>query len=224
MIGRILLGLLGLIVLVLVIPVRVKLEYIGEWHGRILLFGVIPVFTFPVPEKPTDKPQDSAPPPEQETALPKEEKPSLLTEFKTLFREEGISGVLHFFGKLIEMLKTTLRSLVRFITVRKLALCVRVGGEEADDTAVRYGQISAALAASLEALSQLVRIKRPQIRVLPDFTAYKTEARLRMIVWIWPFGVIGAGIAALFKFLSLWIKTMKTPLVGDQTIKQSVLK
>ncbi len=216
MVGWILLALLGLIVLAFFIPVCVRVEYVEEWRVTVRLFGAISVWSFPSYKKPKDKP--SRAPEVSETPSKETTKtPSVMDEIKTLFHKEGLSGVMSFFGKLAELLKTTFASLARFITIRKLALCVRVGGEEADETAVRYGQISAALSASLTVLSQLVRVKKPIVRVIPDFTAEQTEVRMRMTVWVWPFGVVGIGIAAACKFLALWMKTMKTPQNGAQT-------
>lgn len=215
MVGWILLAILGLIVLAFFVPVRVGVEYLGEWRVSVRLFGTIPVWRYPTHEKPKNEPE--APPTEvKEAPAEQPNKLSVLDEIKALFHEEGVSGVLSFFGKLIQLLKTTLCSLVRFVTVRKLALCVRVGGEEADETAVRYGQISAAAATSLTLLSRLVRVKKTTVRMYPDFTREQSEARLRLIVWVWPFGVVGVGVAALCKLLMLWTKTIKTPQGGVQ--------
>ncbi len=224
MIGWILLGILGVIVLAFFIPVRVRVEYMDAWRVRVCVFGCIPVWNYPSP-----KPTEEAPAAEIEAAAAPPEKtakkPSLKEELQTLFRDEGVGGVMSFFGKVIELLKTTLSSLAKFITVRKLALCVRVGGEEADETATRYGQLSAATATSLTVLSQLIRVKKPLVRVVPDFTSDKLDARLRMILWVWPFGVVGVALAALCRFMALWTKTIKTPSNGVHKIhKQPVSK
>lgn len=213
MIGWILLGIVGVIVLAFFIPVRVRVDYIGAWRVRVWLFGCIPVWNYPS-SKPTEKPPAEPTEPTGESAEKAKKKTPLKEEFQTLFREEGVSGVLSFFGGVIRLLKTTLCSLVTFITVRKLSLCVRVGGEKADEIATSYGQISAATATSLTVLSQLVRVKKPLVRVVPDFTSDKLEARLRMIVWVWPFGVVGVALIALCRFTVLWTKTMKTPSNG----------
>lgn len=209
MVGWILLVILGLIVLAFFVPVRVRVDYMDTWRVTARLFGMIPVWSFPSDKKTKDKPA-STPVPSETPAKEAVKKPSVMDDVKALFREDGIGGVVRFFGKLAALLKTALASLARFITIRRLALCVRVGGEEADEAAVRYGQLSAALSASLTVLSKLVRIKNPTIRVIPDFTCEQTQVRMRMIVWVWPFGIVGAGIAALCKFLMIWIKTMKT--------------
>ena len=122
-------------------------------------------------------------------------------------------------------LKTTLASLVKYITIRKLALCVRVGGEEADQIATLYGKLSASVAAGLTVLSQLVRIRRPCVRVIPEFTADNVDVRLRMTLWVWPFGVVGVGVAAAWRFMMLWISTMRSPQNGvKHTVKQPVSK
>ncbi len=221
MVGRILLAVLGVIVLAFFIPVRIRMEYIETWSVRVWLFGAVPVWsrssfteTQPTPKKIKSSAKKKA-----------KDKPSAGDEIKALFREEGVSGVMRFFAKLVELLKTTLSSLAKYITVRKLALCVRVGGEEADETATLYGKLSAAAAATLTVLSQLIRVRKPCVRIVPDFASDHIQARLRMIVWVWPFGVVGVGIAAAWRFMMLWIKTMKTPSNGvNNTVKQPVSK
>ena len=135
----------------------------------------------------------------------------MLDELKTLFREEGVKGVMCFFGQLVVLLKTTLSSLARFITIRELALCVRLGGEEADELAVQYGKLSAAMSTGLTVLSQLVRVKKPMIRIHPDFLAEQTDARLRTVIWVWPFGVVGVGVVAFVKLVMLWSKIARSP-------------
>ena len=221
MIGWILLAVLGVIVLAFFITVRIRVEYIREWRVRVWLFGAVPVWTFSSSDRSTPTPKKTGTSSKTKT----KDKPSVKEEIKNLFREEGVGGVMRFFARLTELLKTTLASLASYITIRKLSLCVRVGGEEADQIAALYGKLSASVAAGLTVLSQLVRIRRSCVRVIPDFTASNTDVRLRMGVWVWPFGVVGVLIAAACRFIALWIKTMRSPQNGvKHTAKQPVSK
>ncbi len=221
MVGMILLAVLGVIVLAFFVPVRICVEYIEAWAVRVWLFGVIPVWSFSSSDETTPTPRKAKPSSKKKT----EDKPSVKEELKTLFQEEGVSGVVSFFAKLAHLLKTTLSSLAKYITIRKLALCVRVGGEEADETATLYGKLSASTAAGLAVLSQFIRIRKPCVRVIPDFTMSSSDVRMRMTLWAWPFGIVGVGVVAAWRFMMLWIKTMKSPQNGvKHTTKQPVSK
>lgn len=216
-IGWILLGIVALILLVFIVPVRVLIDYRQHWDCRLLLFGFVPVFAWrsdgdksPRPAKPAAKP-----------AAKKKENPSLLQEFKALYREEGLSGVLAFFGQLARVVGRLVRGVTRAITVRRLELSIRVGGEEADEIAVLYGRVNAALYPSLTALSHVLRFRRKTVCVVPDFTATDTTAALSMTVWVWPIRVVGAGLAALCRFIAAWVRHMPSGPAASSSDKQS---
>jgi len=212
-VGWVLLALLGLIVLALFVPIRIQIEHTQSWKVSVRLFGAISVWSFPSEKKPKAEPEQAqTEPPPKATDDKREKKPSLLDELKAMFKEEGVSGVAAFFKKLVELLTTTLRSLARFITIRKLSLCIRAGKEEADQTALLYSQLCTATAAGLAVLSQAVRVKKPCVRVYPDFLSEKTDVRLRTVIWIWPFGVVAVGLKALVKFLLLLPKAKTSQL------------
>lgn len=226
-VGWILLSLLVLILLVLFVPVRIKLELLDTVRVRVYLFGCIRVFSMagdqpPKPEK-QQKPAAQEPPPEN--APPEKAKPSLMEEIKALKQREGVGGVLSFFKRLLAIATGALRGIIRFVTVRRLSLCVRVGGEEADQIAKTYGTISAALFPTLAALSKVLRIRKQRVLVQPDFLSDSMLVRMRMILWVWPFGVAGAAIGAFFKFIAAWFQVLKAPRNGAsdtvQTTSQS---
>lgn len=217
-VGWILLSILALILLLLVLPVRIRVEYLGEWNGRIYLFGCIPVFSFPVKKKPTPA---KAPASEQPSAAKEEKpKPSVLDELKALYRQDGVWGVVDFFQQLLAILVRALSKFVRCVTVRRLSLCVRVGGKEADDIAKTYGALTAAFYPTLTALSQVISVRRKQVHIKPDFLIGHIEAKMRMIVWVFPLGAIAAAVTALVKAAVLWFRktdkqTAKTPLSSN---------
>ena len=204
-IGWILLVLFGVIVLTFFVPVRIQVEHIQAWHINVRMFGVVTVWSFPSEKKSKDEHKD----PEKKNAKSQdnEKKPTLLDELKSMFKENGVGGVAAFFSGLMKLLTETLCSLARFITVRKLVLCIRAGKEEPDETAVFYSRLCAATATGLAVLSQTVRVKKTCVRVIPDFLSEKSDVRLRVVVWIWPFGVAAIGIKALIQFVLLLPKS-----------------
>ncbi len=217
-VGWILLSILALILLLLIAPVRIRVEYLGEWSGKVYLFGVIPVFAFPVKKA---KAPEQVPAPEQ-TPAPKKEKPkpTLRDELKALYQKDGAWGVVDFFKQLLSIAVRTLSKFVRCVSVRRLSLYVRVGGKDADDIALNYGRLTAALYPTLTALSQVITVRRKQVLVKPDFLADHIEARMRMIVWVFPLGVIAAAVTAFIKAAALWFRktdkqTVKEPLSSN---------
>lgn len=207
-IGYILLGLVLLLLLLLFTPLRIRVNYIDEWRVGVYLFGVIPIYRVSPTSKKSDAQQPSSPSaaPASENAN-KNKKNMFRDELSSLYKEEGVTGVTNFFKTLLRLCTTALRRICRFITVRQLSLCIRVGGEEADKTALLYGGVCAGLFPTLSALSSLIRIRKKRVLVQPDFLAESSSARMRLIVWVWPFGVLFALLCLFFGFLSVRIKS-----------------
>lgn len=217
-VGWILLALVGLVVLVLIVPVRVQTAFVGTWQCRVWLFGCIPVFTLKPPAEKTAgvsaKEEKTA-----KAASSEKDKPSILQELKALYREEGVSGVLTFFGQLLRIVGKLFRGVARAVKVRRLELCVRVGGEEADDIAVNVGRVNAALYPTLTALSHVLHIRRKNVRVIADFTREDSAVTMRMTVWVWPFLVVGAALGALCRLVVAWMRCL--PSSQTKTAKVS---
>jgi len=95
---------------------------------------------------------------------------------------------------------------------------VRVGGKEADETAKTYGTVCAALFPVLTALSKVLRIRRKRVLVQPDFLAEAVTVRMRTVLWIWPFGIVGAAVVGLFRIVMTWIKATKAPVGASESI------
>ncbi len=203
----ILVGVVALIVLLLCVPLRVKLEYLETFRVRVYLFGCIRVFSYRADEEKEEEPEEEEP----KTTATKSDKSSFWQELKALKQREGVGGVIAFFKQLLSIATGALKRVAHSITIRRLSLFVRVGGEEADAVANNHGRICAVLFPILGALSGVLRIRRKQVVVQPDFLADKTTARMRMIVWVWPFGILMAAIGAMIKFAMVWAKLSPAP-------------
>ncbi|MBQ9415038.1 MAG: DUF2953 domain-containing protein [Clostridia bacterium] len=221
-------GLLGLLLfilfvllLVLFTPLRARVRYIRSWQITVYLFGFLPIYRFrsDAPKKEKSEPESAAEEPEKpkDEAQKSKKKLSLREELQGLYEKDGVSGVIDFFKKLAALAAKTLKRVCRFITIRRLELGIRVGSEEADQTAINYGRVCAALFPSIALLSELLRIRKKQVLVQPDFTAGSSEARMHMIVWIWPFGVVWAGLCMLIGFVA-------TRTVASQKARSAVSK
>ncbi len=188
------LGILVLFVLMFFIPIRIQIQYIGGWHITVTLLGIIPIVRLPRPKKKVTSQKTPRSPDESPS---KKKTGGLPDAFRELFAEEGVSGVLAFVRKLVSLFRSTLSRLCRFVTVRQMLLFVQIGASEAKDTAVRTGTVCSALYPALTALSSVVRVRQRRVEVVPDFRTGQTLARMRTVIWLWPFGIAAAGIACL---------------------------
>ncbi len=202
-VGWILLVLVGIIVLAVVLPVRVRVTYKQQWCCRVWLCGVIPVYTY--------TPDDVAAPKKEKRTVKKkttDSKPSLKQELKALYEQDGVGGVLAFFGQLLRIVKRFVGRVANAVTVRDLRLHIRLGGNDADEVAVNYGSVNAVLHPTLTALSHVVRISRCAVHVEPCFLREDSTADLSLVLWVWPLAVITAGIGVLVRLIAAWVRHM----------------
>ncbi len=221
-IGWVLLSLLFIILLLLILPHGVTIEYIDTWRLRVLLFGVIPVWSKSGDQKKTfseSAEEASTSPPKTAEKSSKKDKPSLVEELKNLHKQEGLSGILSLFGSILRIAKDFLGRFAHSITIRDLQLCVRIGCAEADKTAIRYGEICSVLFPLLSALASQVHMRHKIVRVQPDFVEEGIDVRMRMKLLLYPMGILAAAVVAFVKLIGVWLKSTKP--TQTSTISQS---
>lgn len=196
----VLLGLLALmltlVLLVLFVPVYGYVAYDGELEARIRVLG-IPFTLLPVSTTPADRPKRKA---KTESAKPSKAK-ELMQELTRSFREDGVAATLTYLGVLAEAVGQAIGRVLRSIVVDKLKLEMLIVGEDASDTAVRYGQVCSVLYPTITTVSGVMRVRRRDVRVEPNFLADKSDVRFAIRVHIWVFRLAGAVVALLIRML-----------------------
>ena len=191
MAGKILLytvlGLLGLLALLVVFiclaDFTLRVRY---WDGAFTVSaGVWPVTipVFPGKEEPETKP----PPPGHRRRKKAAQKAKKEIEAEPGDLKQDIAVLKELFTAFFP----PAWRMVRGLKVRRLTLHIRVGGRDAADTAIRYGQVNALLHGSVGAASNLVSLKAKHLGVSYDFLSRETkiylEADLRLrgarILW-----------------------------------------
>lgn len=143
------------------------------------------------PQKPKkEKPKKKAPKKQKKqkkkTAEPKEKKPSFI---KQLHKEHGITGIINIVQRLAELVVGALKGVFSHLIVTELTVKIEVSGEDAADSAIKYGRVCAALFPALGAITKIVKVKHYNVNVTPVFSdkpgttrAYaKAKAKLRLI-------------------------------------------
>ena len=207
----------------LIAPIRIKIECVHGWRFSVYIVG-IRVFRMSSPfdfsfgeeeEKTTEQKPEQ--PKKSEPQGEEKKTSSFLDTLRSFFDEEGVGGVLDFFKQLYDLFAKTAGSAKRFVTVRKLSLCVRVGADDAKDTALYYAAVSSAISVAFSALASVVRIKRPLVRVVPDFLSPSSDVKMRMVLWIWPLGMLLSFAVMGVRAAVLWFTTIGKPRQNTNT-------
>ncbi len=198
----ILLGLLGLILLllllVLFVPVWARIIYDGELRVRIWVLGV-PITLLPSEDKPEQSPSSS-----KQT---KDKKPSkakqLLGEVSRSFKEDGIAATLDYLTRLAKLAGQAVGRVLHSITVDRLGLELIVADGDADKTAIRYGQVCGVLYPAFTALAGVIKVRKRDMRIEPNFLQETSCLRADVRLHIWVYRLVGAAIVLLVKFMLL---------------------
>ena len=164
----ILLGLIVLIFLLLCIPVRFNLNYNGEAtvSMRYLFFKYR---VLPAPEKKPKPKKEKKPSEKKSEEKAKEKKPNpLLRQVKKYKEAEGLSGLLTLAKDLLKATGTRFEKLLKHIKLKDFDLSVLVGGKDAAEIAILYGEVCAGVYPAVSVLLGLTNCKSPHGRVSVD--------------------------------------------------------
>ena len=194
-IGYSLLALLGLLVLLLLVPVFVRVQYREELTVCVRVWG-IPVYRFPnaKPRPPqTDKPKTTA----------RKQPNTMLTDLSQRLKTDGVRAVAEEVQALARIAGGAARRVVRAITVRRLQLQLIVASCDAATTAQDTGRICAVLYPSLTAIQSVVRIRKREVTVTPDYLAEQGRVTAEVTGHVIPLRILWAALGAVVSYGAL---------------------
>ncbi len=196
-----LLGLFLLLLIVLLIPAFLQLDFSGELSLCIRFLG-IPVFRFS-----SDKLSDSK---EKATAKKAEDnaEQSLWKTVAQTLKNDGVTATVQYVQKGASLVTGAVRKLLRIITVNKLNIKLNVASEDAAHTAQDTGKICAVLYPAITTLQSVLKIKRREVTVTPDFLAEKGKAEIHVLARVMPLRLLWVAFG-LFRQYSAWQKTIQ---------------
>jgi hypothetical protein len=195
----ILLALILLILLVGVIPVSL----IVRWHEELkctLKVGLIPITIYPQKAKKTKKKKSKEP------SKPKQNKPEEKKE-KNLLKEKGLGWFVNLIKKVADLAKGALKDLFKHILIKEFMLSVKVAGEDAADTAVKYGYLCSAIYPATGLIIGAVNYKSYGVDITPDFEENaQSQISLDLNARIFTFRLLSTGIKHSIKGIKLLLK------------------
>lgn len=197
----ILLGLLALLLILLLVPLRFCMEYSGEvTAGLSYLF-----FKFRLlPREPVKKAEKKAAK-EAEKETRKEE-----NLFSRTAREEGLASAFGLAAQSIRSAVERFLPLFRRLVVERLYLDVTVAAADAAKTATEYGAVCAAVFPLRGFLGGVMTFSREHLVITPDFSGKESRVKLLLRVRLRPIFIVGAAIRFLCDLLSYKWKNRKT--------------
>lgn len=129
-----------------------------------------------------------------------EKKPSLL---KKLSDKKGLSGLLSMLSEIVKLLGSTAKGVYSNIVIEKLDLDVTIVGDDAADTALKYGKLCGVFYSAVSVICDNVKeVYDYNVNVTPDFDdESKGKVFADTKLYIRTFYVLKFALKALFKML-----------------------
>lgn len=177
----ILLGILLVIFLLLLMPVRLKVCYKDDFRCTIKI-GFVKIQLYP--QKPKNKKKKKKP--EKTEKKPESEE----KKKESLIKEKGISWLFDLIKKVADLAAGALKDFFRHIIVKRLMLSISIAGNDAADTAVKYGYCCSAVYPAFGIIAGAVKCKSYGVDISPDFEEnaksavnMELEAKIK-ILWL----------------------------------------
>ena len=199
----VILGIIGLIVLLLSIPVKVSLAFDNKIHLSVkylfVKLDILPVGP-KKPKKPAKPKEEPKPEPEkkEEDETPKEKKPNPILEMVKANGYDGMMLVIKNLGRVLGMYGG---KLFKSVVFDEIDVYISVGTGDAASTAIKYGETCQKIYPVLGFICSNNIVKKYDILVEPDFLANKTENELFIDFNVTIRKIINATIAMVFRLI-----------------------
>lgn len=189
----VLVGLLALILLLTLIPVRAQLRFRGEFALTVkYLFLSIPLLP--------GEPKEEAEEPKEEEKPEEPNKSGGVDKIKAALKREGLGGFLQSLGELIKLLGQASAGILKRLKLKRfdLYLCVAGAGDSAAG-AVLYGKVAAGVYSACGVLFGLMPCKKRGVTVDLDYGLAENLVDFEAELSIRPFFVLAEGLRLLLK-------------------------
>ena len=200
----ILAGILALILILLLLPLRGTASY-GTLDGTLnakLRYTFFTIFEYPGKENPKKEARKKAKEEKKKKKeQPKETGEEKLSKLEQLLRDGGVVEALSYLSGRATLAGTTVKKLLKSTIVNSIRLRVVVASGDAAQTALDYGKICAVVYPAEALFETLTRVKHRSIVVSPDFLKEKGEADIFIKARILPIRILWVGILFIFGYI-----------------------
>lgn len=196
------------IILLLFALCFVKLEFFANYNESLTLKLKVLFLQFTlVPAKKKKAKKTKKPKAEKTKKSEKKEKEKKPSYLKKLSEKKGVSGLLSIFVELSKLVYTTLKGLFANTVVTNFDLDIKVSGDDAADTALKYGKLCGVIYSAVSIVCNATQTKSYNLNVTPDFDdEAQSLVRCDIRFYIRVFYVLKYLLKALIKLLVIRYK------------------
>lgn len=193
----ILLGIALFVALVMFIPITLRASYKEEFWCAVYI-GFVKLQL--VPAKPKKEKKKKV-----KKQTPKTEQPKKATEKKlSLIKKYGIEWLLNLIKKVAELAVSALQDFFSHILIKKFSLSISVAGDDAADTAIKYGKYCAVVYPAVGTIVRVVKCKGYGVDINPNFSEKaETEINFDFVARVFVFRLVALVVKHGIKGLKL---------------------
>lgn len=193
----ILLGIALFVALVMFIPITLRASYKEDFWCAVYI-GFVKLQLVPAkPKKEKKKKVKKQTPKTEQSKKPTEKKPSLIKKY-------GIEWLLNLIKKVAELAVSALQDFFSHILVKKLSLSISVAGDDAADTAIKYGKYCAVVYPAVGTIVRVVKCKGYGVDINPNFSEKaETEINFDFVARVFVFRLVALAVKHGIKGLKL---------------------
>lgn len=193
----ILLGIALFVALVMFIPITLRASYKEKFWCAVYI-GFVKLQLVPAkPKKEKKKKVKKQTPKTEQSKKPTEKKPSLIKKY-------GIEWLLNLIKKVAELAVSALQDFFSHILIKKFSLSISVAGDDAADTAIKYGKYCAVVYPAVGTIVRVVKCKGYGVDINPNFSEKaETEINFDFVARVFVFRLVALAVKHGIKGLKL---------------------
>ncbi|HCC34393.1 MAG TPA: hypothetical protein DEQ02_01665 [Ruminococcaceae bacterium] len=192
------LGIIAFFVILLVSPVHMRVSYRGALKITVrYLFVRLNLTKEKLSRTGHKKKPSHTPKPHKK----KENK--FISDAKDILRDQGLSEFVSYIIEIVKLVFSKSKMILAHTQVRKFYLRIHFSGEDAASTAMEYGILCALIYPALSGVSHMVKLKKYELELIPDFDGAPLEIELDTAASLRPIHALAGLISGVFKFISL---------------------
>lgn len=200
---KVILIIIAVLLILLICPLKIYLDYDGDTKLSVgylfLKFRILPE----KPKKPVKKEPEKKEQPQKKEA---EKKPG---RFRQLYDKHGLDGLIDILKEVISIVVDFLGGFAKHLYITRCNIRICVVGEDAADTAIKYGYVCSAVYPVISILEQNCVLKKHYTDISAGFLAEKTAAEMELTFKIRLLFLLGAAFKAAFRGIKVLIKLTK---------------
>lgn len=193
----IILGIIAFLIAIQLLPITFHIRYRDKLLVRLRYAG-IPFTVYPRKKK--KKPEKAAK--KSPKNVKKENSEDKLSELEQRLKEGGVSAAVDYLSDMVKLLTKAVRRVLAAVSVDLLRFRLVVASGDAAATATDYGKACAVVYPAQALIEGLMRVKRRQVEVIPDFTRESGEVLFEAKLHVLPICLIWAALRLIAEYVT----------------------